>query len=184
MKKRTLLLAAGLLALMGCTAQQRHSMVSSAAASLLDSLLRIQSTAPLTQSTFKESQVPEARVDDRDLDPPQADGITPEPGEPRAAVETISAPLPLASNVLPDVAARATGVALAKRCLVRKMPVPVRVQLAKVIRVVPVVRCRELASLDSVERPAANLDREPSAHREVVIREDASRSVIEIREEL
>jgi hypothetical protein len=100
---RIALLLVMMLVLVACTERQRRTAMSAAANALLASLLDAQSNAPLTQSTFRASNVATS---------PASEPVEPEP----AAEETIApircplAPLPFAATRLSDVARHAAGV--------------------------------------------------------------------------
>ncbi|MCU1229558.1 MAG: hypothetical protein JWO97_2442 [Acidobacteria bacterium] len=102
---RIALLLVMMLVLVACTERQRRTAMSAAANALLASLLDAQSNAPLTQSTFRASNVATSPASE------PAD-VEPEP----AAEETIApircplAPLPFAATRLSDVARHAAGV--------------------------------------------------------------------------
>ena len=103
---RIALLLVMMLVLVACTERQRRTAMSASANALLASLLDVQSSAPLTQSTFRVSNAASTPVTE------PVDAVEPEP----AIEETVTpvrcplAPLPFASTQLSDVAAHAAGV--------------------------------------------------------------------------
>ena len=103
---RIALLLVMMLILVACTERQRRTAMSAAANALLASLLDVQSTAPLTQSTFRTPRVIQAPVADPDAadrEPVAAESISP-------IRCPLTEPLPLTATKLGDIAAHAAGV--------------------------------------------------------------------------
>ncbi|MEA2569566.1 MAG: hypothetical protein QOI24_1567 [Acidobacteriota bacterium] len=103
---RTALLLVMMLVLVACTERQRRTAMSAAANALLASLLDVQSSAPLTQSTFRASNAASTPMTE------PVDAVEPEPAADETArpIRCPLAPLPFASTQLSDVAQRAAGV--------------------------------------------------------------------------
>jgi hypothetical protein len=137
---RIALLVVMMLALAACTERQRRVMMSGAANALLASLLDLQSSAPLTQSSFHEPRVAVANDAEDSQVPPE-----PEVEETDAPRACPLAPLPFASTNLNDIAAHAAGVADAKST--RKLELAVQSLSRARVKLDAIARCKEIRIL-------------------------------------